>query len=190
MGASDAVWILSALGDVVEGLDRYRAAPRFINRPNIGTLHFLPMPAGMRSMWGVVKRYPDEPEPFHAVFEVEGDSEPCITQEAHYTAVRRLEAHYLGSAAPVLLGMMQKLPGGIVPPIGPVEIEDFRTVSLVSPRHPSAAMRGNSVTVTAPYPGASSRSSTGLRTLSTRRSSSSPHSVQCRRGRTLEFPAG
>jgi hypothetical protein len=136
MGASDAVWILSALGDVVDGLDRYRAAPRLIHRPNIGTLHFLPMPAGMNSLWGMVKRYQDEPEPFHAIFEVEADNEPCITQEAHYTAVRRLEAHYLGSAAAVLLGMMTKLPEEITSPPGPVEIEDFRTVSLRIPPAP------------------------------------------------------
>ena len=136
MGASDAQWLLEALNDVVVGLDSYLTAGRTLFRPNIGTLHYLPMPVGQRSMWGVVERYPDRQEPFYAVFEVDGDSEPSLPQEAHYTAVRRLEAHYLGSSGKVLLGMAGELPDGIQAPAGPIEVEDFRTISLRIPPKP------------------------------------------------------
>jgi len=136
MGASDANWLLEALGKVVDGLDEYRETGRKITRPNIGTLHFLPMPDGRRPVWGVVKRYPDQPEPFYAVFEVEGEEEPSTLQEAHYNAVRRLEAHYLGSSAPILLGLTSKLPDGVQPPRSPLAVEDFRAVSLLIPPDP------------------------------------------------------
>lgn len=135
MGASDAQWILGALSHVLEGLDRCLISPRKISRPNIGTLHFMPMPGGERSLWGVVKRYPDQPEPFYAVFEVEGEDEPNILQEAHYTATRRLEAHYLASAAPILAGLCQQLPKGVATKAGAL-MEDFRTLSLRIPRNP------------------------------------------------------
>ena len=104
MDASEALGLLSALNSAVEGLDRCFTSPRVLLRPNIGTLHFITIP-GRSSLWGVVKRYPDQPEPFYALFEVEGDSEPNIVQEAHYTATRRLEAHYLAFAAPVLAAL-------------------------------------------------------------------------------------
>lgn len=136
MGASDAQWILGALSHVLEGLDRCLISPRKISRPNIGTLHFMPMPGGERSLWGVVKRYPDQPEPFYAVFEVEGEDEPNILQEAHYTAVRRLESHYLGSSREVLFGLMGQLPEGTAPPAGPLAVEDFRTISVRIPPNP------------------------------------------------------
>jgi len=138
MGASDAHWLLEAFSDVVEGLDRHRTSGRTLLRPNIGLLHFLPMPPGERSMWGVVKRYPDQREPFYAVFEVEGESDPSLPQEAHYTAVRRLEAHYLGSAGPVLLGLVNSLPDAAKADVGPLAVTDFSAISLRIPPNPFA----------------------------------------------------
>jgi hypothetical protein len=135
MDASDARWILSALNHVVEGIDRCLTAPRTLSRPNIGTLHFMPMPGKPHSLWGVVKRFPDQPEPFYAVFEVQGEEEPSGLQEAHYTATRRLEAHYLAGAAPILAGLCEALPDGLTPP-DTRSAEDFRTLSLRIPRNP------------------------------------------------------
>jgi hypothetical protein len=136
MGASDAQTVLGALSSVLEGLDRCLTTPRKIERPNIGTLHFMGMQGDEKSLWGVVKRYPDQPEPFYAVFEVEGEDEPSILQEAHYTAVRRLESHYLGSARSVLFGLMGTLPAGVQRPTGPLLLGDFRMISLRIPPNP------------------------------------------------------
>lgn len=135
MDASEALGLLSALNSAVEGLDRCFTSPRVLLRPNIGTLHFITIP-GRSSLWGVVKRYPDQPEPFYALFEVEGDSEPNLVQEAHYTATRRLEAHYLAFAAPVLTALAHSEGVRTAPDCDGVE--DFRTVSLRIPPNPFA----------------------------------------------------
>jgi hypothetical protein len=135
MGASDAALLLDALGEVVDGLDRARACRRSINRPNIGTLHFMPMQPPKRSLWGVVKHNPDQPDPFLGVFEVEGEEEPSIVQEAHYASVRRLESNYLLHARKVLMELVRTLPAELKPD-GGIALEDFRTISLRMPPNP------------------------------------------------------
>lgn len=133
MDASDARWLMSALDSAVEGLDRCLASPRRVTKSNIGTLHFMPMSRG-RSIWGVVKRYPDQREPFYAVFEVEGDAEPSIIQEAHYIATRRLERYYLAASAPILAAMA--CAEGAMPSTVARPEEDFHAVSMRIPPNP------------------------------------------------------
>lgn len=111
MGGSDSPTLDVALPDFIVAMGRAKAARRYVDVPAIGVLWYMPSPADGPSLWGCVDRQSRTCGPLVAAIEVAGESEPNLTQIAHYVHARRLARRYAQQCVHTLSGLVSAAAG-------------------------------------------------------------------------------